>query len=188
MKHKAAVVPSGTIREFCYLPDIIDIHPNSREAGVLTVSARGPSDKNCGIIEECCKELGVPFFVAHDIPHEQLPEIYFRSKVFVQASTYENMSRTVGEALCAGCRVVATEHNMGNEWYPGLVTINPIQQDSLKSAIVYALESPDWNWMPNRTARRMTWRRTASILLNLYTECLQAFGNLEKMVGLILFI
>lgn len=171
------LIPNGTGSEFYWydgqgsrlVSALLQIAPRE---GVLCVTAR-PGDKNSSVVELVCGGLGVPYRCATGLSRGELIAAYRAARVFVNASDSERMSLTIGEALCAGCRVVATDMNRGNEWYgPGLVTTK-IGNLALSKAIRNAHEAQDneWDYSPNRLARQITWGRVARMLVRVYEEC-----------------
>ncbi len=156
------VIPNGTDRSFHRISD-----PMLRE-GVLCVSARGESDKGVPLVRSVCEALEIPFTCATGVPHADLPEIYKHRRVFVNASESERMSLTIGEALCANCRVLASTGNRGNEHYPKLVTFNPTNRLELSRLIHRAYYSPGWDTQPNHAARALTWDGVAERLIEVY--------------------
>ncbi len=92
--------------------------------------------------------------------------------MFVNASDSERMSLTIGEALCANCRVLATTGNWGNSWYQGLVTFDPKDESKLEHLIRWALASPTWDYRPNAAARCLTWEWVAMKIEAVYKEVL----------------
>ena len=143
-----------------------------RRPVVLAVSARGDSDKNIPMLRRICQGANIPLTVASGISRSDLAAMYPEHMVFVNASESERMSLTIGEALCAGCRVLATQENWGNEWYPGLVTFDPTDELHLEHLIKWALSSPDWDYRPNTAARCLTWDWVAEKLEAVYREAL----------------
>lgn len=139
---------------------------------VLAVSARGDSDKNIAMVRAICERIGCSFTTATGLSRSELADMYGHHRVFVNASGSERMSLTIGEALCAGCRVLATDQNWGNEWYPGLVTFSPEDPLRLEHLIRWALSSRDWDYRPNAAARCLTWDWVAEKLEAVYKECL----------------
>src|SRR5689334_11709572 len=78
-------IPNGTDPKFhCTTPA-------SQREGVLCVSARGESDKNVPLVRAACEKLGLPFTCATGIPHDEMPAVYARHRVFVNASDSERM-------------------------------------------------------------------------------------------------
>lgn len=167
-RKRITVIPNGTDKEFFYWHDSVD----GRVRRVLCVSARGKSDKNAEVVERICKRNGYKFVCATDLTREDLATYYKASSVFVNASPSERMSLTIGEALCAGCRVLATKHNWGNEWYPGLVTFDPTDEIKLEHLIRWAINSASWDYRPNEAARQLTWDWVASKIKAVYEEVL----------------
>ena len=79
------------------------------------------------------------------------------------------MSLTIGEALCAGCRVMATTGNRGNEWYgDGLYTFDP--KDLTADMIERAYNAKEWDYSPNAAARKLTWDSVALQLKGFYEQ------------------
>lgn len=161
-------VPNGTSRAF-HAPDVgTDID----RAFVVTASIRGEDSKGCRDVVKACQEAHLPCEVVTDVPYERMPEVYRRARVFVNASDSERMSRTIGEALCSGCRVLATKHNRGNWWYGnGLVEIDP--ERDLATAIPYAYNAEVWDYTPNALARNLTWDMVARQLVDVYGGVLE---------------
>ncbi len=156
------VVPNGTAHSFHRISD-----PMLRD-GVLCVSARGESDKGVPMVREICSALEIPFTCATSVPHDNLPAFYKNHRVFVNASESERMSLTIGEALCANCRVLASTGNRGNEHYPKLVTFDPTNRFELSRLIHRAYYSPGWDTQPNHAARALTWDVVAERLIEVY--------------------
>jgi len=167
-----AFIPNGTLEEF----HCSDVCGGDGRRGVLCVSAR-KGDKKSELLEWCCKEGSLPLTLACGVEPEDMPDLYKSHKVFINASDSERMSRTIGEGLCAGCRVLATRYNRGNEWYgTGLSLIDHERPDHLLSRLLWAhniADDNDWNYEPNRLARALTWDRVAEDLMKLYEEVLR---------------
>jgi len=156
------IIPNGTDEAFhC------TIDPMKR-VGVLCVSARGTEDKGIPKVKAICEKLRIPFTAISGIPHDQLPPIYKAHRLFVNASDSERMSLTVGEALCAGCRVVSNHGNRGSSHYRNLV-VDYIQED----LIARSYNLPDWDYTPNHDARMLTWDSVAERLIKVYEEVLR---------------
>lgn len=162
-------VPNGTDVRFHSLED-----PMQR-TGVLAVAAR-EGTKGTGIVKELCEELGYPFTLGQGIPNAEMPALYKRHRVFVHAADLEVMSLVIGEALCANCRVLATNTNPGNEWYPGLRTFTPhmpANREFLRQELQIAYERQlDWDYRPNKYARDLTWDSVATQFKEIYSEIL----------------
>ena len=127
-------IPNGTDEAFHSTSDPM------KRVGVLCVSARGTEDKGIPKVKAICEKLRIPFTAISGIPHDQLPPIYKAHRLFVNASDSERMSLTLGEALCAGCRVVSNHGNRGSEHYRNLV-VDYIQED----LIARSYNLPDWD-------------------------------------------
>lgn len=160
----ALPIPNGTDRVF--------EGPMSAEGrqGVICVTPRD-GDKNTGVVAAACHRLGLPYRCVSGIEsREELASVYRSALVFVNASESERMSLTTGEALVAGCRVIDTVHNRGGSWYgEGLVRADPHR---LYSYLITAYHSADWDYSPNRAARRFTWDVVADQLMRVYRRVL----------------
>ena len=162
------VLPNGTDTAFHATDD-----PMRRE-GVLAVAARAGT-KGTEIVKELCEELKYPYMIATGYAREQMPGIYKKHRVFIHAGDKEVMSLVIGEALCANCRVLATNTNPGNEWYPGLLTFTPhfpANKDALKELLVAAYTDNNWCYAPNEAARKLTWSYVANELITVYKKVL----------------
>ncbi len=124
------------------------------------------------MIRRICERIGVTSFITTDVSRSGVAAAMQFAKVFVNASGSERMSLTIGEALCADCRVLATNQNWGNEWYEGLVTFDPTDETKLEHLIRWALNSPTWDYRPNAAARCITWDWVAGKLEEVYREVL----------------
>lgn len=127
---------------------------------VMAANARGGKGED--VVEQVCRALRIPYRYVHDVPHGELHRVYQRAKVFVHSSPDDRMSLTVGEALCAGCRVISSIHDRGNEWFDGLATFDPHDERSLREWLVPAWHDRSWNYRPNAIAREMTWEKAAT--------------------------
>ncbi len=174
---KERIIPNGTSRDFHYYNgDVGAKLIGSDREGVLTVAAR-EGDKNANKVREACQRAFLTHGHAFSLPRERMASEYRIHKVFVNASESERMSLTIGEALCAGCRVLATKENRGNEHYgPGLYTFDPRESVEVlaeRIRTVYECSDDDWDWSPNIRARKLTWDLTAAMLKQVYEEVLE---------------
>ena len=157
------VIPHGTEERFHFDgPD---------RQFVMCANARG--QKGESLVEKVCQRLKLPFRYVTGIPHKALHQVYRQAKIFVHSSPDDRMSLTVGEALCSGCRVISSDRDRGNEWFPGLKACNPESEEELESYISMAWRSEKWDWRPNERARTMTWELAARKWLRVYEEALR---------------
>lgn len=133
---------------------------------VMCANARG--QKGEGLVEKVCQRLNLPFRYVTGIPHKALHQVYRQAKVFVHSSPDDRMSLTVGEALCSGCRVISSDRDRGNEWFPGLKACNPESEEDLLQWIGMAWRSEKWDYSPNAVARTMSWDVAARKWLKAY--------------------
>jgi hypothetical protein len=163
------IIPNGTSRDFHHYDG------GRGRLFVWTVAAR-EGDKNVDKVSKACRIIGVEHRNCYDAPHHNMPDYYATARVFVNASESERMSLTIGEALCAGCRVLATKENRGNEHYgTGLYTFDPKESVEVlaeRIRTVYECSDDDWDWSPNIRARKLTWDLTAAMLKQVYEEVL----------------
>lgn len=163
---KVLVTPNATDSKFESF-----LESSSRD-GVLCVAAR-EGDKNSSLVRQACEQLNVPFRLAIGLSREETIAAYQKSRVFVNASESERMSLTIGEGLVAGCRVLATTENWGNEWYGRyLKLISPWNYPHLVQSIKEAYEAPEWDFDPNKRARIWTWTMVAGMIKDVYKEVL----------------
>jgi hypothetical protein len=159
------IIPHGTDARF-HAGDA-----NGERGYVMTANARG--DKGEHVVEKVCHELRIPYHYVRNVPHRNLHPHYQRAKVFVHSSPDDRMSLTVGESLCAGCRVISSVYDRGNEWFDGLATFDPHDERSLREWLVPAWHDGSWNYQPNAIAREMTWAKAAIRMKAVYQEALK---------------
>ena len=159
------IIPNGTDPMFHACTD-------DHAVGVCTAAARDYR-KGTERVEAACQSIGWPFTYLTGLPPEQMAQEYRKHKVFVSMSESERMSLVIGEALCSGCRVIATTENRGNEWYPGLVRLSPAAPiGRLAQVIREAYDAPVWDWRPNEAARKITWDSVAVQIKAVYERVL----------------
>jgi len=159
------IIPNGTSHAFHALPD------NNRRGPVMGACHVYPGKNVHAIQDACDKDLkgqGLTCEIISGIPHDQMPAILKKARVWVNSSTMEIMSLTTAEALCAWCRVIDTTENRGGVNYPGLVRVDPRDRAALALAILTAWESPVWDWTPNERSRQMDWDWVARNLAEVY--------------------
>ena len=161
------IIPNGVDERFHCLASYDRV-------GVCTVIARPQDRKNCDVVEQACKLAGLPYTLICGVPYEEMPKAYAKHKIYVNLSDSERMSLAIGEALCAGCRVLATSGNRGNSWYPGLITIDPkISVNDLNGQLQAIDNDPMWDWTPNATARKLTWTVVTERALAVYNRVIR---------------
>lgn len=157
-------IPSGTGTEF-------HAEPSDDRIGVC--AADWGASKFSSLIAEACEVAGLPFACFRSVPHSDMPAEYRKRKVFVTVTRSDRMSLAVGEALCSGCRVLSSMENRGNEWYPGIQSIDPFATlPEIVERIRAAHEATEWDWTPNHAARALTWDRQARGYLEAYQRAL----------------
>jgi glycosyltransferase involved in cell wall biosynthesis len=162
-------IPNGTDPAFHAFP----LGGFSR-VGVCASNPRASGGKQEEKIAAACQAAAIPFTLIRGYDYDKMPSQYSRYRVFVSASTTERMSLAIGEALCVGCRVLATMANRGNEWYgPGLAKIDPCgSPEYFRLRIHTAYHAPSWDWTSNNKARQLTWDGAAEKLMKVYLEAL----------------
>ena len=164
---RLTIIPNGTSAAF-HAADSGD------RIGVCSVAARSYGNpKNTAVVAEACRLAGLPFTLISGLTPEEMPAAYRHFKVFINASESERMSLVIGEALCSGCRVLATSENWGNEWYPGIRTIDPhYGAEEMARQISAAYNAEGWDWTPNNEARHLTWDGIAPLVVEAYQKAL----------------
>jgi hypothetical protein len=157
-------IPSGTAERF---------HGEASPDRVGVCASDWGRNKNTETIARACGALGIPFTRFQNVSDDDLAAEYRKYKVFATATPSDRMSLAVGEALCSGCRVLASTANRGNEWYPGIQTISPFAFASeWMSRLHAAYHDPGWDWTPNEAARRLTWDGMAAQVAEVYRSAL----------------
>lgn len=175
---RLALIPNGTAPMF----HGFDQHDGAMDRDLVIAIAARKGDKNTEVVQRECNRMNIRFATLLGFDHAQVARILTsRCRVFVNASGSERMSLTIGEALCAGARVLATDQNRGNWWYgPGLRTIpcggaGGPDATRLRGALAEAYWASDaeWDYSPNVAARALTWDSVAEQLEAVYRG---AFG------------
>lgn len=157
---RVTLIPNGCSEKYHF-----EFNGTTKRDQVLCVAAR-EGDKRTDYIKKLCQLQKLPFTCATNIPHEDMPALYRKARVFVSASDSERMSRTTAEALCSGCRVLDSPNNWGSEWY------EPQYHTYWSLADAYC--AGDWDYSPNARARELTWSKVAQQLKRVYEGVLNA--------------
>ena len=124
----------------------------------------------------CCYEQarrrGNVYFVSPKTPQE-LAGIYVLAAVHVLPSWRETPGLASLEAAAAGCRIVSTSNGSAREyfgddaWY-----CDPRDPDSIRKAVLTALESPPSEKLRRRVLERFTWELAAKSTLDAYHKAI----------------
>ncbi|MBL7206674.1 MAG: glycosyltransferase family 4 protein [Candidatus Aenigmarchaeota archaeon] len=90
-------------------------------------------------LKRLSRNLGVEKFINFEgyVPHDNLPEIYSKSDVFVLPSLNEGMSNTVLEAMASGLPIITTDTGGTNELMKDNgVIVPPKNEQAISEAIV----------------------------------------------------
>lgn len=107
------------------------------------------------------------------IEHDELPELYARHRTHVLASWYETTGLVSLEAGASGCTVVSTDRGHAREylgddaWY-----CDPASSNSIRQAVLSALNAPPSEELSHRIGEQFTWRHTAEQTLVAYHTAL----------------
>lgn len=145
-----------------------------RGHSVLAVEPR-PGSKNAHLVQAACRRIGnVDFLCARSVPLADMPIVYNSFKVMVHASDFETFCLSAAEALACGCRVIVQRGALrAIEHFPGLAEVDCANADELDAAIRNALDSENWDWMPNDHVRKnLTWEKSAEKLAAAYRRVL----------------
>ncbi|MEN9596317.1 MAG: hypothetical protein RL236_751 [Pseudomonadota bacterium] len=137
--HLKEIFPTAT-----YIPDGI-FEPKKRKF-VVGFAGRPDKYKGFDMIKKACKELGVVFYPALDIPSEKMSEYYNSIDLYVCASENEGYSAPVMECLSINKPVITT--NVG---IPSLLNITKIERsvEGIKEGILKFYTEPmvrDYSW------------------------------------------
>ena len=119
-----------------------------------------------------------------EIKHESLSSIYSHAKVHVLPSFRESPGLATLEAAAHGVNCVVsiygpvTEYFGQDAWY-----CDPLNEDSIKTAILEAWHSPLSRTLQQRVLKDFTWKRAAEVTLVAYEQVLtrMARGSGSKM-------
>ncbi len=132
------------------------------------VHINGWHNNNKGQVEviKACKELELPVItvgrssseaysnycksfnygeILNALSKRDLNKVYNESRVYVNASLYENHSASVCEAIACGCRIVSSSNHLANREYdkPGYYVYKWGDFDDLKAKILEAYHSTE---------------------------------------------
>lgn len=195
LRPRVRVIPNGAAALFDR-PGPIALPFGKGKAYGLTVGRLQPS-KGHHLAAAAARELRLPLVIAGgqaNDPHypnllravgpttmalpghlsqEELAGYYRGARVYICPSLTERMSLTLLEAGLAGCNLVSTVHNRGNEWLPGLTVVDPEDPRALAEAIQQQWERPrGWQGYREYIHEHLTWELAGRELKKLYEEVL----------------
>jgi len=160
------------------------IHPVKNQAGLITalfdvqipIVFIGKVQTEWVEYAEHCKNLGSKrgnvLFIDR-VPHEDLPGIYALASVHALPSWRETPGLVSLEAGAAGCRIVTTEIGSTYDYFEDLAWYcNPIDNNSIKRAIIEALQAPASSELRERVLSKYSWQRAAEATLAAYEKVL----------------
>lgn len=123
--------------------------------------------------ETDCYIKYIPF-----LKHEELASAYKAASVHVQPSWFETVGLASLEAAAAGTQVVITQRGAANEYFGNKVRyIDPDDLDSIRQAVIAAIEDKEKNDLQQYTLANYSWERTAQATLEAYDKVLADEGS-----------
>jgi glycosyltransferase involved in cell wall biosynthesis len=143
---------------------------------VPIVFAGQPSPYEPEYVNRChdlAKARGNTYFIGTRSPME-LAGIYRLAAVHVLPSWRETPGLSSLEAAAAGCRVVSTDVGSAREYFGSLAWYcDPRNPQSIRKAVLQALETPPSDALRNRIMERYTWDIIAKMTLDTYHQALR---------------
>lgn len=125
-------------------------------------------------LQHSAQRKGVTFRVTGYIADSQVPAMLQRVAVPVVAHRHISASGSINSWLSAGRRPLVPEHRYTLEFEernPGSLMLYPDTAASLRSAIEFALATPESTWLPTGLALRPTLADVARHYWTFFAEC-----------------
>lgn len=137
------------------------------ELGVRLVGR--PGRFNRGYYRSCVREAGANIKFLGQLTPEEVRELLRRSTVHINVSWYETPGLASLEAALCGCAIVATEGGCTREYLQDeAYYCRPDDTDSIRRAVLAALEGGARPALARRVAEQYTWRAAAEKTLEAY--------------------
>jgi glycosyltransferase involved in cell wall biosynthesis len=131
----------------------------------------GPAENQYSAL--CRKEAGSGVLFTGPMSKEEIASAYAAAKVHVLPSYYETPGLASLEAALAGCTIVSTDRGCTREYFGDFVYYcDPVSEESIRSAILKALEGPPRPGLKERIAENYTWGKAALETLEGYRVAL----------------
>jgi glycosyltransferase involved in cell wall biosynthesis len=197
------VVPNGVVRELYdplpptnlsfqekygvngFVLEVARIQSAKNQAGLILalfdldipiVFVGQPSPYESDYVNRCHKlaeQRGKVYFTGPLPPHE-LGSIYASAAVHVLPSWRETPGLASLEAAAAGCKVVSTSLGSAFDYFGKLAWYcDPSDSDSLRQAVMQALDSPTSNQLRELVLERYTWEIAAETTLTAYNLAIE---------------
>ncbi|OAN38716.1 hypothetical protein [Mycolicibacterium iranicum] len=125
-------------------------------------------------LQTCAHRKGVTFHVTGHVADSQVPAMLQRVAVPVVAHRHISASGSINSWLSAGRRPLAPTHRYTLEFEernPGSLTLYPDTAAGLRSAIEYALATPESTWLTADTVLRPTPEHVARQYAEFFADC-----------------
>ena len=131
----------------------------------------GPAENQYAAV--CRKEAGGSVLFTGPMSREQIASAYAAAKVHVLPSYYETPGLASLEAALAGCTIVTTDRGCTREYFGDFVYYcDPASEESIRSAILKALEGPPRAGLKEHIVKNFTWDRAGLETLKGYRTVL----------------
>ena len=105
---------------------------------------------------------------------DYMPALYSRAKAHLLASWFEVSPLVDLEAAYWGCNVVTTTRSYSSEYASDFALFcDPANPESIRSAVLEAFRKPKDPRVPELVAKRFSWHKSATKLLEVYKEVLE---------------
>ncbi|MDA2893820.1 glycosyltransferase [Mycolicibacterium sp. BiH015] len=153
--------------------EVLAALPAGAEMLAIGETSRGHDDVAIDL-QHSARRRGVTFRVTGYIADSEVPAMLQRVSVPVVAHRHISASGSINSWLSAGRRPLAPEHRYTSEFEernPGSLTLYPDTAAGLRSAIEYALATPESTWLTAGTVLSPTGADVARHYWSFFAEC-----------------
>ena len=187
------VIPCGIDPELFFLDEEVDRNPNlvlsvgqiegrknqhrlieaTRNMDVDLVIIGRPSPNNVDYYEYCQRIAHERVTFIDFIPQDELRAYFQKAAVHALSSWFETVGLTSLEAGACGCGLVVSEMGDTRDYFDGLAEFcHPGDVESIRNALIKALESSDNKKRANHIRQHYTWEIAAQETLKAYRSIL----------------
>lgn len=113
-----------------------------------------------------------------EVSHDEISNLYKKSKVHLSASWFEVSPLVDIEALYNGCTVVASEHSFSKSYLGNNVYyVSPNDLEEIKNKVLMALNNPINEMSNDKLQQTFNWKNSALVLKEFYTSLEEVSGG-----------